>query len=130
MRQVHSKLITVVAAIMVLTGFYVQAAVITDLREVYGEVQSINGEGSFVLVERAGSGAERKSGPVAFVFDPKKLVVMQSPSRQPVQLMVKPGDIVKVEFTVRDDRQWARTVTLYAPKETRTTTTTTVTTTQ
>jgi hypothetical protein len=63
-----------------------------------------------------------------FVFEPKDIVVMQSPSTQPVQLELNPGDLVKVEFWVKDGKRHAHSITLLrAASETRSTTTTTTT---
>ena len=53
---------------------------------------------------------------------------MEQPSMQPVQLVLKPGDLVKVEFLAKDGKQYARSITLLqAALENKNTTTTTVT---
>ncbi|MCX5681397.1 MAG: hypothetical protein NT079_03850 [Candidatus Omnitrophica bacterium] len=65
-----------------------------------------------------------------FVFEPKDIVVMRSPSRESVQLNLKPGDIVKVQYAEKDGKQQIHSMTLYSPKVISTTTTTTTTTTQ
>ena len=75
---------------------------------------------------------QRAEGMVSvFVFDPKDIVVMESPSLQPVRLEVQPGDFVKVDYVVSDGRRYARSMMRYAalPAPTTTTTTTTSTTT-
>ncbi|MBF0387908.1 MAG: hypothetical protein HQL20_08650 [Candidatus Omnitrophica bacterium] len=99
-------------------------------QQAFGEVKTIDAAGTLVLEERAKSDMADSRTMSYFVFEPDKLVVMQSPSRQPVQLLVKPGDTVKVDFILKDRKQLAQYVTLYAPIVKGTTTTTVVTTTQ
>ena len=66
-----------------------------------------------------------------FVFDPQDIIVMESPSLQPVRLEVKPGDFVKVDYVVHQGKRYARSMMRYSavPASTTTTTTTTSTTT-
>ena len=96
-----------------------------------GTIESIDvNPGTFTLKETASPGAV---GMVSvFVFDPKDIVVMESPSLQPVRLEVKPGDFVKVDYVVNDGRRYARSMMRYsvipAPTTTITTTTSTTTT--
>lgn len=102
----------------------------SDFQEAYGRIEALDvSAGTLTLAERPGAGEEGESDLSSFVFE-KDIVVMQSPSREPVQLVLKPGDVVKVEYVVRDGKRWARSITLYSPRVTSTTTTTTVTTTQ
>lgn len=97
----------------------------------FGELKAIDvAAGTFTVEERVRIGQEEKSRLSYFVFDPQTIVVMHSPSKQPVELLLKPGDVVKVEFVARDGKQQARYLTLYSPVTTMTTTTTTTTTTQ
>ncbi len=97
------------------------------LQQAYGEVKEIDEAGTLVVAERSKTGvADRVLS--YFIFEPKTLVVMQSPSRKPVELLVKPGDIVKVEFVVKNKKQQAQYITLYAPTVVSTTTTTIITT--
>ncbi len=95
-----------------------------------GTIESIdaNNPGTFTLKETASPGAVGLVS--AFVFDPKEIVVMESPSLQPVRLEVKPGDFVRVDYVVHDGRRYARSMMRYAtvPASTTTTTTTTSTT--
>ncbi len=98
-----------------------------------GVIESIDvNPGAFTLKETATPGAAGIVSP--FVFDPKDIVVMESPSLQPVRLEVKPGDFVKVEYVVNDGKRSARSMMRYAampvPTTTITTTTSTTTTTQ
>lgn len=102
----------------------------SDLQEAYGEIETVDGAGALTLAKRPRAGEWGESNQSDFIFDPKDVIVMQSPSKQPVELLLKPGDVVKVEFVVKDGKQWARSITLYSPKVTSTTTTTTVITTQ
>ncbi len=102
----------------------------SEFQEAYGEIESINvPAGTFTLAGRQRAGEMGKDLSY-FVFEPQDIIVMQSPSRQPVQLELKPRDLVKVEFVVRDRKQRAQSITLYSPKTTSTITTTTTTTTQ
>ena len=95
-----------------------------------GTIESIDvNPGTFTLQETAGPGAV---GMVSvFAFDPQDIVVMESPSLQPVRLEVKPGDFVRVDYVVNDGRRFARSMMRYAavPAPVTTTTTTTSTTT-
>ncbi len=103
----------------------------SDFQEAYGEIEAIDvPAGTLILEGRLRSGEAQESNLSYFVFEPKDIVVMQSPSSQPVQLELKAGDVVKVEFVVRDGKQRAHSITLYSPKVTSTTTTTTTTTTR
>jgi len=97
----------------------------------FGELKAINvAAGTLTVEERVRIGKREQTRDSYFVFDPKTIVVMHSPSRQPVELVLKPGDVVKVEFAARDGKQQARYITLYSPAVMTTTTTTTVTTTR
>ena len=105
-------------------------------QEAFGEIEAIDvNAGTFVLENRP---AIRRDGGLSdlsyFLFEPKEIVVMKSPSKEPVRLEMKPGDPVKVEYVVKDGKQWIHSVTLYSPvpevveKTTTTTTTTSITT--
>ena len=95
-----------------------------------GTIESIDvNPGAFTLKETTSTQA---AGTVSlFAFDPNTIVVMESPSLQPVRLAVKPGDFVKVDYVVNDGRRYARSMMRYAavPAPTTTTTITTRTTT-
>ncbi len=101
-------------------------------QEASGELEAIDvQEGTFVIEEEP-LPSEREEGSLSyFVFEPKDIVVMRSPDMQPVQLELKPGDMVKVEYMVRDGKRHAHSITLLsaAPENTSTTTTTTTSTT-
>ncbi len=100
----------------------------SDFQEAYGEIEAIDAPaGTLSLSERPGIGEVGESHLSHFVFEPKNLIAMRSPSKESVQLNLKPGDLVKVEFTVRDGKRQAQYITLYSPRVTRTTTTTTTT---
>jgi cold shock CspA family protein len=103
----------------------------SDFQEAYGRIEALDvPAGTLTLAERPGAGEAGESDLSGFVFEPKDIVVMRSPSRESVQLELKPGDVVKVDYVVRDGKRRARSITLYSPRVTSTTTTTTVTTTQ
>jgi hypothetical protein len=98
-------------------------------QEASGELKAIDAQfGTFTIEEKPGTG-----NLTAFVYEPKDIIVMKSPSMEPVRLVLKPGDLVKVEFVVKNEKRHARSVTLYpvlpvtASTTTVTTTSTTVT---
>ena len=96
-----------------------------------GTIESINASnpGTFTLKETTST---QPAGTVSlFTFDPNIIVVMESPSLQPVRLEVQPGDFVRVDYVVNDGRRYARSMMRYSalPAPTTTTTTTTSTTT-
>jgi hypothetical protein len=103
-------------------------------QEAEGTIESIDAgnPGTFTLKETTGT---QPAGTVSlFTFDPNTIVVMESPSLQPVRLEVKPGDFVRVAYVVNDGKRTARSMMRYsvrpAPSTTITTTTSTTTTTQ
>ena len=105
-------------------------------QEAFGELEAIDVKAeTLVLEQRPAIRREGGRGDLSyFLFEPREIVVMKSPSRQPVRLELKPGDPMKVEFVVKDGKQWARSITLYSAlpelvDRTTTTTTTTSTTT-
>ncbi len=103
----------------------------SEFQQAFGELKAIDvAAGTFEVEERVRIGQEERSRISYFVFDPKEIVVMHSPSKQSVELVLKPGDVVKVEYVARDGKQQARYITLYSPIVTSTTTTTTTTTTR
>ena len=105
--------------------------VASDFQEAYGTIQAIDGQqGTLVLTERTSTGEMLNGNLAYFVFEPRSIVAMHSPSKKPVELLMKPGDVVKVEYVVNDGKQWARSITMYSLKVTSTTTTTTTTTSQ
>jgi hypothetical protein len=99
-------------------------------QEASGELKAIDAQsGTFNIEEKPGTG-----NLTYFVYEPKNIIVMQSPSMEPVRLVLKPGDLVKVKFVVRHEKRHARSITLYpvppVPASTTTVTTTSTTTTQ
>jgi hypothetical protein len=102
------------------------------LEEVTGELEAIDAQaGTLIIEEKPLPEGKEKSNMLYFVFEPKDIVVMRTPSLQPVQLELKPGDLVKVEYVVKDGKRQAHSITLLSavPETTSTTTTTTVNTT-
>lgn len=85
-------------------------------------------DGTLTVQERVKIGQMEQARDSYFVFDPKNLVVMRSPSKEPVEFMLMPADIVKVDSVAFDGKQQSRSITMYAPVVTSTTRTTTVTT--
>jgi hypothetical protein len=99
-------------------------------QEASGELKAIDAKsGTFTIDEKPGTG-----NLTYFVYEPKDIMVMQSPSMEPVRLVLKPGDFVKVEFVVKNEKRHARSITLYSVSplsaSTTTVTTTSTTTTQ
>ena len=102
------------------------------LQEASGELEAIDVQAGTLIIEEKPLPNEGGKGNLSyFVFEPKDIVVMKSPSMQPVRLELKPGDLVKVEFVVKDGKRHAHSITLLsaAPETTSTTTTTTTSTT-
>ncbi|MCX5688125.1 MAG: hypothetical protein NTV71_05805 [Candidatus Omnitrophica bacterium] len=94
------------------------------IQEASGELKSIDVQsGTFTIKEKPGTGNLSY-----FVYEPKDIIVMQNPSMEPVRLVLKPSDLVKVEFVVKSGNRYARSITLY-PASSVTASTTTVTTT-
>ncbi len=102
--------------------------------EAEGTIESVDtgNLGTFTLKETTSTQA---AGTVSlFVFDPNTIVVMESPSLQPVRMEVRPGDFVRVAYVVIDGKRYARSMMRYsavpAPRNITTTTTTSTTTTR
>ena len=103
----------------------------SDFQEASGQLQAIDGQaGTLTLQEKMRNGVQEESNLSYFLFDPNTIVVLQSPSIQPVALVLKPGDQVMIQFVLRDGKQQVYSVTLYSPEHTTTTTVTTTTSTQ
>lgn len=103
----------------------------SDYQVALGELQSIDlTTGTLVLMERPRIGEEGTAHLSTFVFEPNGLVILQSPSMQPVQLVLNPGDVVKVTYVVSDGNRRLHSITLYSARTTSTTVTTTTTVTQ
>ena|GEM_PF-741250 len=103
------------------------------LREAVGQLEVIDAQaGTLIISQKSLPGVIGSGNLYFFVFEPKTVVVMRAPSMQPVELVVKPGDMIKVEFVIRDGMRHIRSITLLqaAPETTSTTTTTTTTSTR
>ena len=99
-----------------------------DFQEASGQLQAIDGQaGTLTLQENMRNGTQEQSNLSYFLFDPNNVVVLLSPSIQPVALVLKPGDEVKIQFIIKDGKQQAYSITLYSPQHTTTTTVTTTT---
>lgn len=101
-------------------------------QEATGELEAIDVEAGTLIIEEKPLRNEAGKGNLSyFVFEPRDIVVMKTPSMQPVQLELKPGDLVRVEFVVKDGKRHAHSITLLSavPETTSTTTTTTTSTT-
>lgn len=100
----------------------------SDFQEASGQIQVIDSQqGTLTLQENMKNGVEVKSNPSDFVFDPNAIVVLQSPNIQPVELILKPGDQVKIQYVLKDGKQQAYSITLYPSQHTTTTVVTTTT---
>jgi len=108
-----------------------ESLVASDFQEASGQIQAIDGQaGTLTLQEKMRNGVEEESNLSYFLFDPNTIVVLQSPSIQPVALVLKPGDQVMIQFVLRDGKQQVYSITLYSPQHTTTTTVTTTTSSQ
>jgi hypothetical protein len=99
------------------------------LQEVSGELEAIDVQAGTLIVEQ--KPLSNEGGNLSyFVFEPRDIVFMKTRDRQPVQLELNPGDLVQVEFVVKDGKRHARSIMLLsAASETTSTTTTTTSTT-
>jgi hypothetical protein len=103
----------------------------SDFQVASGQIQAIDGQaGTLTLQENMRNGVKEESNLSYFLFDPNNVVVFQSPSIEPVALVLKPGDSVQIQFVLRDGKQQVYSITLYSPQHTTTTTVTTTTRTQ
>jgi hypothetical protein len=103
----------------------------SDFQVASGQIQAIDGQaGTLTLQEKMRNGVEENSNLSYFLFDPNSIVVLQSPSIQPVALVLKPGDQVQIQFVLRDAKQQVYSITLYSPQHSTTTTVTTTTSSQ
>ncbi len=97
----------------------------SDFQVASGQIKAIDGQaGTLTLQEKMRNGVEEKSNQSYFLFDPNNVVVFQSPSTQPVALVLKPGDAVQIQFVLKDGKQQVYSITLYSPGHTTTTTVT------
>jgi len=98
-------------------------------QEITGELQTIDTrDGTLVIQQSLLPNEEGKGKLLYFVFDPNDIVLRQAPSGQPVQLELNSGDLVKVEYVVKDGKRHAHSITLLkAVLETKSTTTITTT---
>lgn len=95
---------------------------------VTGELEAIDVQAGTLVIEQRPLPSEGGTGDLYyFVFDPRTIVVMKSPSMQPVELYLNPGDLVQVEFVVKDGKRYARSITLLSAATGTTSTTTTTT---
>jgi len=102
-----------------------------DFQDASGQIQAIDGQiGTLTLQENMRNGVQEGNILSSFSFDPNSIVVLRNPSVQPVALVLKPGDQVKVQFVLRDGKQHAYSITLYSEQHSTTTTVTTTTSTQ
>ncbi len=103
----------------------------SDFQVASGQIQAIDGQaGTLTLLEKMRNNVAEDSNQSNFLFNPNTVVVFQSPSTQPVALLLKPGDTVQIQFVLRDGKQQVYSITLYSPVHTTTTTVTTTTNTQ
>ena len=100
----------------------------SDFQVASGQIQAIDPQaGILTLQEKTRNGIQEESNVSNFYFDPNSIVVLQSPSIQPVTLVLKPGDSVQIQFVLKDGKQQAYSITVYSPGHTTTTTVTTTT---
>ena len=86
----------------------------SEYREAYGRIDSMHVPSrTFTLAGNSGSAEAKESNLSYFVFNTENIIVMQSPSSEPASLAFRKGDVVKVEYMVRDRKQYARRITLY-----------------
>jgi len=100
----------------------------SDFQEASGQIQDIDDQaGTLTLQEKMRNGEAEESHSSYFIFDTREVVVLKSPSFQPVALVLKPGDQVKIQFVLKEGKQQVYSMTMYPPQHTTTTTVTTTT---
>jgi hypothetical protein len=101
-------------------------------QEVTGELVAMDVQAGTLTIKERPLPSEGGKGELSyFVFEPKDIVVLKAPSIQPVQLELKPGDLVQIEFVMNEGKRDARIITLLSSiSETTSTTTTTTTSTK
>jgi len=115
----------------IVTKIILEPAGASEFQQAFGQLKALDvAVGTLVVGERVRIGQEEVSRSSDFIFDPETIVVMQSPSKQPVELALKPGDVIKVDFEEKGGKKQARYITLYSPAAASITTTTTTTTTR
>ncbi len=88
----------------------------SDFMEAYGAIGAIDfSSGTFTLVGRQRVSEEEETNVTYFSFDPKNIIVMQSPNRHMDQIEVKSGDVVRIEFVVIDGKRMAHAITVFSP---------------
>ncbi len=98
------------------------------LQQAFGDLQTIDtAAGTLTLKERPMVDEMDQDEVSYFIFEPKGVVMMQDPGTEPVQLALKPADLVRVIYVVRDGKKYAQSITLYVPRASQTTVTTTTT---
>ncbi|MBF0532921.1 MAG: hypothetical protein HQL23_07495 [Candidatus Omnitrophica bacterium] len=101
---------------------------VSEYQEAYGEIAAIDvTAGTLTLSERPNDAEMGDQHLAYFIFDPQDIIVRRSPNPQPVRLEVNHGDVVRIEYVVKDEKRRAHSLTLYSPQVTSTTTTTTTT---
>ncbi len=102
-----------------------------DFEEAYGEIEAIDVEaGTLTLAGNSRAGDDGQRYRSNFIFEPRNITVLQGRKKEPIAFELKPGDIVKVAYVVKDGKNHARTINVYAPRVSSTTTTTVTTTTR
>ncbi|MEI8175325.1 MAG: hypothetical protein WCG78_00470 [Candidatus Omnitrophota bacterium] len=100
--------------------------------EITGALVAIDAQaGTFTIEQRPLPGNGGSGALFSFIFEPREIIVMKAPSLQPVQLELKPGDLLQVECVGKDGKRYARFITLLSgmPEAGSTITTTTTSTT-
>jgi hypothetical protein len=98
----------------------------TDFQESFGQLQAIDRQtGTLTLKEKMRNGMNIESELSYFIFDPNDVVVLLSPGLQPVALVLKPGDQVRIQFVQKEEKQEVYSITMYPPQHSTTTTVTT-----
>jgi hypothetical protein len=99
------------------------------LQEITGKIEFIDAQaGNLVINEEPLPGEKGEGRQYYLIFEPNDIVFMKNPSLRPVRLELSPGDLVKVEFIIKDGKRYARSITLLpAATEITSTTTTTIT---
>lgn len=96
------------------TKIIVEPTAAPVFQQAEGTIESIDASTPGTLTLRESTSTPAAGTVTLFAFDPQTIVVMESPSLEPVRLAVQPGDFVKVAYEVEDGKRYARSMMRYA----------------
>lgn len=89
----------------------------SDYLEAYGQIGTVDLLGnSFTLSGAQRVGTKEQNKVTSFIFDPQNIVVTQSPSKGPFDAQMRTGQIVRIEYAMKDDQRMVRSITVFSPE--------------